>query len=124
MYPPVSRGKKGKGILPNSYVFHSTPKPAHMSSNKPSQRFIPTCHHYGKIGHIRPKCFQLNNHESRRDYFCSRDSHDELYNMLKGVITQLNDLSKSRTCVPKMKKVWVKKIDTVHPLRESGIGLT
>jgi hypothetical protein len=26
MYPPVSRGKKGKGILPDSYVFCSTPK--------------------------------------------------------------------------------------------------
>jgi hypothetical protein len=44
--------------------------------------------------------------------------------MLRGVITQLNDLDKSCTFVPKMKKVWVKKIDTVHPLRGSGIGLT
>jgi hypothetical protein len=124
MYPPVLRGKKGKGILIDSYVSRSTPKHAHMPRNKPSQKFIPTCHHCGKIGHIRPKCFQLNNHESKRDYFRSRDSYDELFNMLRSVITQLNDLDKSCTSIPKMKKVWVKKTDTVHPLRGSGIGLT
>jgi hypothetical protein len=63
MYPLISRGEKGKGILTDSYVFCPTPKRAHMPRNKPSQRFIPTCHYCGKIGHIRPKCFQLNNHE-------------------------------------------------------------
>jgi hypothetical protein len=44
--------------------------------------------------------------------------------MLSGVITQLNDLDKSRTFVPNMKKVWIKKVDTIHPLRGSGSGLT
>jgi hypothetical protein len=87
VYPSVSRGEKGKGILTDSYVCRSTPRRAHMPRNQPFQRFIPTCHHSGKIGHIRPNCFQLNNHESKRDYFCSRDSHDELFNMLRGVIT-------------------------------------
>jgi hypothetical protein len=124
LYPLVSRGEKGKRILTDSYVSRSTPRRAHMPRNQPSQRFIPTCHHYGKIGHIRPNCFQLNNHESKRDYFHSRDSHDELFNMLRGVITQLNDLDKSCTFVPKMKKVWVKKDDTIHPLRGSGGDLT
>jgi hypothetical protein len=124
MLPPVSRGEKGKGILTDSYVSRSTPRRAHMPRNQPSQRFIPTCHHCGKIGHIRPKCFQLNNHESKRDYFRSRNSHDELFNMVRGVITQLNDLAKSHTSVPKMKKVWVKKENTTHPLRGSGGDLT
>jgi hypothetical protein len=87
VYPSVSRGEKGKGILTDSYVCRSTPRCAHTPRNQPFQRFIPTCHHSGKIGHIRPNCFQLNNHESKRDYFCSRDSHDELFNMLRGVIT-------------------------------------
>jgi hypothetical protein len=124
MYPQVSRGEKGNGILTDSYVSCSTLKRAHMPRNKPSQRFIPTCHYCGKIGHIPPKCFQLNNHESNKNYFCSRDSHDELFNMLRGVITQLNDLDKSRTSVPKMKKILVKKVDTVHSLRGSGSVLT
>ena len=57
MYPPVSRSEKGKGILTDSYVSCSTLRCAHMSRNQPSQRFIPTCHHCGKIGHIRPNYF-------------------------------------------------------------------
>jgi hypothetical protein len=124
MLPPVSRGEKGKGILTDSYMSRSTPRRDHMPRNQPSQRFIPTCHHCGKIGHIRPKCFQLNNHESKRDYFRSRNSHDELFNMVRGVITQLNDLAKSHSSVPKMKKVWIKKENTTHPLRGSGGDLT
>jgi hypothetical protein len=43
---------------------------------------------------------------------------------VRGVITQLNDLTKSYTYVPKMKKVWVKKENTTHPLRGSGGDLT
>ena len=57
MYPLVSRCEKGKGILTDSYMSRSTPRRAHMPRNQPSQRFIPTCHHCGKIGHIHPKCF-------------------------------------------------------------------
>jgi hypothetical protein len=109
MLPPVSRGKKGKEILTDSYVSRSTPRRAHMPRNQPTQRFIPTCHHCGKIGHIRPNCFQLNNHESKRDYLRFRNSHDELFNMVKGVITQLNDLAKSHTSVPKMKKFGLRR---------------
>jgi hypothetical protein len=124
MLHPVSRGKKGKGILTDSYVSRSTPRRAHMPRNQPTQRFIPMCHHCGKIGHIRPKCFQLNNHESKRGYFRSINSYDKLFNMVRGVITQLNDLDKSRTSVPKMKKVWVKKDATIHPLRGSGGDIT
>jgi hypothetical protein len=63
MYPPISRGEKGKRILTDSYVSHPIPKRAHMPRNKHSQRFIPTCHYCDKIRYIRPKCFQLNNHE-------------------------------------------------------------
>jgi hypothetical protein len=124
MFPPVSRGEKGKGILTDSCVSRSTPRHAHMPRNQHSQRFIPTCHHCGKTGHIRPKCFQLNNPESKRDYFHFRNSHDESFNMVRGVITQLNDLAKSHTSIPKMKKVWVKKENNTHSLRGSGGVLT
>ena len=97
----------------------------HPPGKLPSKRFVPTCHHCGKIRHIRSNYFKLNNHESKRDYFRSRDSHNKFFNILRGVITQLNDLNKSHTCVPKMKKkVWDKKDDTIHPLRKSGRDLT
>jgi hypothetical protein len=25
-------------------------------------KFVPICHHYGKVGHIRPKCYRLKSH--------------------------------------------------------------
>ena len=32
-------------------------------------KFIPTCHHCGRIGHIRPTCFKLNRmHDSFSSY--------------------------------------------------------
>ena len=105
MYPPVSKGEKGKEILTDYYMSHSTLRHAYMPTSQPFQRFIPIRHHCGKIGHIRLKCFHLENHESKRDYFRFGDIHDELFNMLRGVITQLNDLDKSHIFVPKMKKV-------------------
>ena len=43
--------------------------------------------------------------------------------MMRGVVTWLDVLVKSQTFVPDVKKVWVKKINTIHPLRGSGNGL-
>jgi hypothetical protein len=57
MYPSISKGQEGKGILIDSKVSRSTLRHAHMPRNQPSQRFIPTCHHCGKIGYVYPKCF-------------------------------------------------------------------
>ncbi|XP_059429117.1 uncharacterized protein LOC132162924 [Corylus avellana] len=61
---PTSNGKKGK----NGEV-HPTKSP--LPKNKfnhvhPSQRVARTCHHCGKIGHIRPNCFKLKPHEHKR----------------------------------------------------------
>jgi hypothetical protein len=62
---PTWQGKKGKKGKKNYIVSHaSVPKPrfAHPSRKLHSQRFIPTCHHCGKVGHIRPHCFNLKPH--------------------------------------------------------------
>lgn len=122
--PQISKGGKGKGTLTDSYMSSSKSRSMHMLRNQPSQRFIPTCHNCGKIGHIRPKCFQLNSHEPKREYFHSRNSYEKLFNMMRDVVTRLDVLDKSHTVVPDVKKVWVKKINTIHPLRGSGSDLT
>lgn len=48
---PTCQGKK----CMNSLVKHHASYPCKF----PSKRFIPSCHHCGKLGHIQPKCFQL-----------------------------------------------------------------
>lgn len=121
---PFSRGEKGKRILIDPYVSHSKSRIVRLSRHQPSQKFIPTSHHCGKIWHIRHKCFQLNTHELKRGNSCSRNSYEELFNMTRAVMTLLDDLDKSHKFVPNVKKVWVKKVDSIHPLRESGSGLT
>lgn len=47
---------KGKHVLLDDCV-----KPKYKASirNQTSVKFVPICHHYGKIGHIRPNYFQL-----------------------------------------------------------------
>jgi hypothetical protein len=53
------QGKKGKK---NSIVSHAPyPKPRvmHPLRKFSSQRFVPTCHHCGKVVHIRSHCFNL-----------------------------------------------------------------
>jgi hypothetical protein len=57
------KGKKGKYSLAEYFLPRSNSNIVYLARNQPSQRFILTCHHCGKIGHIRPNCFQLNNHE-------------------------------------------------------------
>ena len=96
----------------------------HMLRNQPSQRFIPTCHKCGKIGHIHPKCFQLNSHEPKREDFHFRNSYEKLFNMMRGVVIWFDVYDKSQTFVPDVKKVLVKKTNTIHPLRGSGNGPT
>ena len=32
----------------------------HIPQKQNKVKFIPTCHHCGRVGHIRPNCFKLN----------------------------------------------------------------
>jgi hypothetical protein len=40
------------------------------------------------------------------------------------VLTRLKELDKSHKTTPSGKKAWVRKVNTIHPLRGSGSGLT
>ena len=46
-----------ESCLPRSKSKYITPH-----KRQHSQRFVPTCHHCGKVGHIRPNCFKLRPH--------------------------------------------------------------
>ena len=52
--PPRKRNQKVKSkALKPKPLFRSHPRDLNGS------KFVPTCHHCGVIGHIRPKCFML-----------------------------------------------------------------
>ncbi|KAI5321884.1 hypothetical protein L3X38_030956 [Prunus dulcis] len=80
------------------------------------KRFIPTCHHCGTLGHIRPKCFELRNFEKKSFVHFKKVNDDSLQ-------TQVNDLLYKVVKIPKLislphkvskvKQVWVKKEDHV-----------
>jgi hypothetical protein len=56
------QGKKGKKIYIEPHASYPTPRVVHPPRKLPSQRFVPTCYHCGKVGHIRPHCFNLKPH--------------------------------------------------------------
>jgi hypothetical protein len=48
----------------------------------------------------------------------------DMCNMMRVVLTKLDELAMSYKVAPSGKKAWVRKVDTIHPLRGSGSGLT
>ncbi|CAL9026882.1 unnamed protein product [Prunus brigantina] len=80
--------------------------------------FIPICHHCGTLGHIRPKCFELRNFEQKPFVHFKKVNDDSLQ-------TQVNDLLCKVVKIPKViylphevskvKQVWIKKEDHVLP---------
>jgi hypothetical protein len=96
----------------------------HPPRKLPSQRFVPTCHHCGKVGHIRPHCFNLKTHVQKNKNSVPRIDCESLVTMMKGVLSRLDQFEKVHKPRPKFTQVWVRKDDTIHPLRGSGNELT
>ena len=52
----------------NQKVERKTLKPKHSFRSHPrdlsGSMFVPTCHHYGEIGHVRPQCSMLNQEQN------------------------------------------------------------
>ncbi len=51
-------------------------------------------------------------------------SYDGQCNMMKVVLTRLDELDMSHKIALSGKKAWVRKVDIIHPLRGSGSRLT
>jgi hypothetical protein len=59
---------------------------------QPSQKFVPTCHHCGEIGHMRSSYFKLKPCEHKNDSSYYRKSYEGLCNMMRVVFTMLDEL--------------------------------
>jgi hypothetical protein len=53
----------------------------------------------------------------------SRKTYEGLCKMIRVVLTRLDKLNKSHNTAPSVKKVWVRKVDTIHSSRGSESGL-
>jgi hypothetical protein len=80
---PTRQGKKGKkkSIVP--HVSYPKSRVVHPPRKLPYQRFVPTCHHCGKVGHIRPHCFNLKPHVQKNKNYVSRKDCEGLVIMMK-----------------------------------------
>ena len=99
---PTRQGKKGKR---NSIVSHASyPKPrvVHPPRKLNSQRFVHTCHHCGKVGHIRLHCFNLKPYVHKNKNSVSRKDCKGLVTMMKGMLSRLDQFEKVHKPRPKI----------------------
>jgi hypothetical protein len=85
--------KKGKSSTRLPMTHH-----APRQKRQPSQRFVPTCHHYGKIGHDQSSCFKLKPREPKNNHI-----YEGLFNTMRDVLTRLDRLDNSHNTAPRDK---------------------
>lgn len=121
-FVPASNDK-GKKVIVEPYVSIPKSRVVHLPWRQPSQSFVPTCHHCGKVSHTRPNYFKLKPREHISCSSYSRNSHKGLFNMMRVISARLDELGKCHKSTPSGKKIWIRKVDTIHPLRGSDNGL-
>jgi hypothetical protein len=80
------------------------------------QRDSPSCYHCGKYGHIKDECFKVKPHKPKKN-----QTNEGLVNMMKNVLVRLINWDMAHTLASQVKKVWVRKDETIHPLKGSGL---
>jgi hypothetical protein len=93
-------------------------KPHHASRQKRQypQRGSPSCRHNGKNGHTKAKYFREKPHKPKEIQI-----YEGLVYMMKNVLVSLNKLDMAYNPTSQVNKVWVRKDEAIHPLRESGL---
>jgi hypothetical protein len=92
---PTLQGKKGEKINIEPHASYPKPRVMHPSRKLPSERFVPTCHHYGKVAHIRPNVFNLKPrvHKNENSYY--RKESEDLVMMMREVLSRLDKFEQS-----------------------------
>jgi hypothetical protein len=92
------------------------PPKAHQAPlhQKQQQRFIPASRQFGKILQNKSRYFKLKPHEPNNNHL-----YEGLLSMMQSALSKLDILDKAFNLAPRVKKVWVRKDETIHPLRES-----
>jgi hypothetical protein len=159
--PPHRRHIKGKGNIVCKNANHISAEKVKQHSNK---RSLHTCHHCGITGHIQPKCPQLQAQKKKaqrklptkttsgtlpsaghqvpwhqlqqqwsvlkntsRQYMkkpqklVSNHAYERLLSLLQGMLRRMDSMSNTRSHLPQVHQGWVRKNETIHPLRGSGL---
>jgi len=159
--PPHRRHIKGKGNIVCKNAKYISAEKVKQHSNK---RSLPTCHHCGITGHIRPKCPQLQAqkkkaqrklpikttsgtlpltghqvpwHQRQQQWSVpkntsrhykkmpqkpdSNHAYERLLSLLQGMLRRMDNMSNTQSHLPQVHQGWVKKDETIHPLRGSGL---
>jgi hypothetical protein len=158
--PPHRRHIKGKDNVICKNANHNSAENVKKHSNK---RSLPTCHHCGITGHIRPKCPQLKKLKVQRKlptratplmalqaprhqqkFVPANQSgkpkknksrhykrkpqkpngshgYEGLLSLIQGMLRSMANMDMTRKPSPRVKHVWVKKDETIHPLRGSRL---
>jgi hypothetical protein len=118
------QGKKGKKNYIEPHASYPKPIVVHPPRKLSSQRFVPICHHCGNVGYIQPHCFNLKPHVHINENSYSMKESEGLVLMMREVLSRLDKFEQSHKSRPKISQVWVRKDDTIHPLRGNGDDLT
>jgi hypothetical protein len=156
--PPHRRHIKGKGNIVCKNANHISAEKVKQHYNK---RSMPTSHHCGITGHIRPKCPQLQAqkkkaqrklptkttsgtlpsaghqvpwHQWQQQWSTSKNtsrhykkkpdsnhSYEGLLSLLQGMLRRIDSMSNTQSHLPRVQQGWVRKDETIHPLRGSGL---
>jgi hypothetical protein len=93
-------------------------KPHHASQQKRQypQRGSSSCCHNGKNGHTKAKHFREKPYKPKKI-----QTNEGLVNMMKSVLVRLINLDMAHNPASQVEKVWIRKNETIHPLRGSGL---
>ncbi|XP_022859119.1 uncharacterized protein LOC111379909 [Olea europaea var. sylvestris] len=107
-----------------STIRHRTRRPGNRNQRKHiiGPRFIPTCFHCGKLGHIHPKYHHYMN--NRKDLSLKKNKNQVSVGQIGFLTDQMNRLTQLVTQLSgnnsRSKQVWVKKSDLSNLVRDRG----
>lgn len=102
---PEPKGKETLRHRTSKTLMTTQPRLNNHQSRAFKPRFIPTCHHYSVVGHMKPKCHKLKNKGRGQDIF-SQVSY--LLNQVSHLTTMLTKMTRVTLT---SRKIWVKKSD-------------
>jgi hypothetical protein len=88
--------------LVEAHASYFKPRVMHPPRKLPSQRFVPTCHHCGKVGRIRPSYFNLKPYVHKNKNSFSRKDCEGLVMIMEGVPSRLDEFEKGHKPRPKI----------------------
>jgi hypothetical protein len=107
--------KKQEPKIGKSSSKPSMPHHASRQKRQYPQRGSPSCHHSGKNSHTKAKYFREKPHKPKEIQI-----YEGLVYMMKNVLVSLDKLDMAYNPGSQVNKVWVRKDETIHPLRGSG----